>query len=174
MFGKRVRELREKRGLTHEKFAQIADLTTSFVSTIERGRKVPSLTTVLKIARALKMDAAELLADFSYDVLRRLRCEPVGVDSVPCVDAQARKTKYKRRAAWSISRPATGRESGAAVSKAARALGRLGGLKGCKARAAKLVTNGARRLPAQRPGSGGRKAATIRDDPTVVTHPRRV
>ena len=48
-------------------------LTTSFVSTLERGAKVPSLTTVLKIARALKLDASALLMDFSYDVLRKLK-----------------------------------------------------------------------------------------------------
>ena len=56
-----------------EKLAQAADLTTTFVSTIERGKKTPSLTTVLKLARGLKVDAAELLSGFTYDALRRLK-----------------------------------------------------------------------------------------------------
>jgi transcriptional regulator with XRE-family HTH domain len=73
MFGERVRELREKRGMTQEKLAQAADLTTSFVSTVERGQKAPSLNTILKLARALKVDAGELLSDFGYDALRRLK-----------------------------------------------------------------------------------------------------
>ena len=73
IFGERLRQLREAGGLTQEKLAQAADLTTSFVSTLERGGKVPSLTTVLKIARALKLDAGALLADFSYDALRKLK-----------------------------------------------------------------------------------------------------
>lgn len=73
IFGERLRQLREAGGLTQEKLAQAADLTTSFVSAMERGAKVPSLTTMLKIARGLRIDAAALLADFSYDALRKLK-----------------------------------------------------------------------------------------------------
>lgn len=73
MFGRRVRELREARSLSQEKLAQASGLTTTFVSTIERGRKTPSLTSVLKLARGLKVDAADLLSGFAYDVLRKLR-----------------------------------------------------------------------------------------------------
>jgi len=73
MFGKRLRELREKSGLTQEGLAHAAGLTTAFVSTVERGQKTPSLTTVLKLARGLKVDAAELMAVFTYDALRRLK-----------------------------------------------------------------------------------------------------
>ena len=73
MFGARVRELREKAGMTQEKLAQAADLTTSFVSTVERGQKMPSLNTILKLARGLRIDARELLSGFSYDALRRMK-----------------------------------------------------------------------------------------------------
>lgn len=73
MFGERLRQLREGCGLTQEKLAQSADLTTSFVSTLERGGKVPSLTTVLKLARGLKVDASALLADFGYETLRKMK-----------------------------------------------------------------------------------------------------
>ena len=73
LFGKRVRELREKRGLSQEKLAQASGLTTSFVSTIEGGKKTPSLTTVLKLARGLKVDAAELFAGLTFDVVRKLK-----------------------------------------------------------------------------------------------------
>jgi hypothetical protein len=41
------------------------------VSTLERGAKVPTLTTVLEIARGLKVDASALLSDLSYDALRK-------------------------------------------------------------------------------------------------------
>jgi transcriptional regulator with XRE-family HTH domain len=73
MFGGRVRELRDKAGMTQEKLAQAADLTTSFVSTVERGQKMPSLNTILKLARGLRVDAGELLSGFSYDALRRMK-----------------------------------------------------------------------------------------------------
>jgi transcriptional regulator with XRE-family HTH domain len=73
MFGERVRELREKAGMTQEKLAQASDLTTSFVSTVERGQKMASLNTILKLARGLRIDATELLSGFSYDALRRMK-----------------------------------------------------------------------------------------------------
>jgi transcriptional regulator with XRE-family HTH domain len=73
IFGERVRELRDRLGITQEKLAQAADLTTSFVSTVERGQKMPSLNSILKLARALKVDAGELLSGFSYDALRRMK-----------------------------------------------------------------------------------------------------
>lgn len=73
LFGKRVRELREKRGLSQEKLAQAAGLTTSFVSTVEGGKKTPSLTTVLKLARGLKVDAADLFAGLTFDVVQKMK-----------------------------------------------------------------------------------------------------
>jgi transcriptional regulator with XRE-family HTH domain len=73
MFGERLRQLREQHKLTQEKLAQASNLTTTFVSTLERGKKTPSLTTVLKLARGLKVDAAELFSGFTYDALRKLK-----------------------------------------------------------------------------------------------------
>jgi transcriptional regulator with XRE-family HTH domain len=52
IFGKRVRELHEKSGLSQEKLAQASNLTTGFVSTIESGKKTPSLTAILKLGTA--------------------------------------------------------------------------------------------------------------------------
>lgn len=73
LFGERVRELREKRGLSQERLAQAANLTTGFVNTVERGKKTPSLTTVVKLARGLKVDAAELFTGLTFDVIRKLK-----------------------------------------------------------------------------------------------------
>ena len=73
LFGERVRELRAKRGMSQEKLAQAADLTTGFVNTVERGKKTPSLTTVLKLARGLKVNAGELFVGFTFDVIRKLK-----------------------------------------------------------------------------------------------------
>ena len=73
LFGKRVRELREKRGLSQEKLAQASGLTTGFVSTIESGKKTPSLTTILKLGYGLKVHPCELLSAFTFDVIRKLK-----------------------------------------------------------------------------------------------------
>lgn len=73
MFGERIRVLRQERGLTQERLAGKADLTTGFVNTIEHGKKVPSLTTILKLARGLEINAGELLAEFTLTALRKMR-----------------------------------------------------------------------------------------------------
>jgi transcriptional regulator with XRE-family HTH domain len=73
LFGQRVRELRERAKMTQERLAHAANLTTSAVSNIERGQKSPNLTTVLKLAYGLKVNAGELFVGFTFDVIRKLK-----------------------------------------------------------------------------------------------------
>ena len=72
LFGRSLRTLREERQLTQERLAAAANLTTSFVNHVERGMKVPSLTTILKLAHALGVTPSELLSDFTPTAIRRL------------------------------------------------------------------------------------------------------
>ena len=73
MFGQAVKRWREKRGLTQEALAHEAGITASYAGQVERGTKVPSLTVVLKLCRALDCTPGELLADFTPTTLKRLR-----------------------------------------------------------------------------------------------------
>jgi len=73
IFGKRLRQLRLDAGWTQEQLAEAAGITTTYTSDLERGTKVPSLTIVLRISRALKMSVAELLSDFTKEAVRRMR-----------------------------------------------------------------------------------------------------
>src|SRR5258708_2133711 len=67
VFGKRLRQLRLDAGWTQEKLAEVAGITTTYTSDLERGTKVPSLTIVLRLSRAFKISVAELLRDFTQD-----------------------------------------------------------------------------------------------------------
>lgn len=58
--GEAVRQLREKRGITQERLAQDAGLTTGTVSLIERGRSNPAWGTVKAIADGLGTSITEL------------------------------------------------------------------------------------------------------------------
>jgi transcriptional regulator with XRE-family HTH domain len=69
-FGTTVRRLRKGKGLSQEALAEKAGLAADYVGFIERGENVPSLIAILKLARALEVDTAELVADFT---LRKLR-----------------------------------------------------------------------------------------------------
>ena len=53
IFGARLKELREKRGETVRSLATLADTTFAYISAMEHGRKVPSLSMLLRLAAAL-------------------------------------------------------------------------------------------------------------------------
>lgn len=58
--GKRIREIRTKKKLTQEEVAFNAKIDYSYLNQIEAGKRNPSVTTVIKIARALRVKAGEL------------------------------------------------------------------------------------------------------------------
>lgn len=61
-FGRRVRDLRHKLGLSQEGLAEGTDLHWSYVGQVERGQTNLSLHNILKFAEALNVDPAELVA----------------------------------------------------------------------------------------------------------------
>lgn len=61
-FGKVLRRLRKEAGLTQEQLALEADLRRTYVSILELGQQQPSLGTIFKLARALNLPAADMLA----------------------------------------------------------------------------------------------------------------
>jgi transcriptional regulator with XRE-family HTH domain len=60
-FGKQLREIREKSGLSQEKLAELADVHRTYQGLIERGRANPTLLTIVAVARALKVRPHKLL-----------------------------------------------------------------------------------------------------------------
>ena len=60
-FGTVLRRLRQEAGLTQEQLGFEADLRRTYVSVLELGQQQPSLTTILKLASALKQPAHELM-----------------------------------------------------------------------------------------------------------------
>ena len=72
-FGEVLRRLRKERGLSQERLAEAASLTDDYVGFIERGENVPTLTVILKLARALGVDASELVSEFTLPTLRRMK-----------------------------------------------------------------------------------------------------
>ena len=63
-FGLRVRRLRKDRGLSQEKLAFDAGIHRTYLGSIERGERNPTLKNITRIARALGVSLAEL---FAYD-----------------------------------------------------------------------------------------------------------
>jgi transcriptional regulator with XRE-family HTH domain len=60
-FGKRIRELRRKRGWTQVYLAQHTGLGSVYISQLESGKKEPGLRTIEVLALGFDMTPAQLL-----------------------------------------------------------------------------------------------------------------
>jgi transcriptional regulator with XRE-family HTH domain len=63
-FGERLRQLREREGLTQDALAHRSRLHSSNVARLERGAREPRLTTMIAVANGLGISLTELLEDF--------------------------------------------------------------------------------------------------------------
>lgn len=61
--GKRIREIRQKKGLSQEVLAHEAGLDRSYVGSVERGERNISIINLHRIAKALDVEPFELLKD---------------------------------------------------------------------------------------------------------------
>jgi transcriptional regulator with XRE-family HTH domain len=60
VFGERIRALRQDRGLSQERLAELAGVHRTYLSSLERGERNVSLDNIYAIAKALGVSPAEL------------------------------------------------------------------------------------------------------------------
>ncbi|WML30300.1 helix-turn-helix transcriptional regulator [Neobacillus sp. OS1-32] len=66
MIGEKIAEIRKQRGYSLTELAELANISKSYLSNIERNlNKNPSLKVVIKIAKVLKVDLLTLLKNGS-------------------------------------------------------------------------------------------------------------
>ena len=63
ILGPQLRRLRQARGLTLDALAEAVGLDKGFLSRLERGRKAPSVATLLRLSGSLGVPVAELLGE---------------------------------------------------------------------------------------------------------------
>jgi transcriptional regulator with XRE-family HTH domain len=61
--GDKIREYRKRAGLTQEQLAEKADLHHNFIGEVERGNMETSLTSMLKISKALGIRVRDLVEE---------------------------------------------------------------------------------------------------------------
>lgn len=66
-FGDKIREVRERKGLTLRAVAEQAGLSESLISQVERNRVSPAIDTLLKLADILDIDLDYLFRDFKRE-----------------------------------------------------------------------------------------------------------
>jgi len=65
VLGRRLKTLRKRAALTQEDLAERAGINPKYISGIERGRENPTLDTLLRLARELRVQPVEL---FDFDL----------------------------------------------------------------------------------------------------------
>ena len=82
LISRRIREARERAGLTLQELARQSGVATSTIQKVETEQMIPSVAVVLKIARGLGVRTAELVSQASEDLeavhLRAGERHPVG------------------------------------------------------------------------------------------------
>lgn len=59
--GFKIKECREKKGITQEELAEMAGISRSIISGLETGKiKVTTTTTLIKIAKALNQNVSDI------------------------------------------------------------------------------------------------------------------
>ncbi len=61
IFGEILKELRLKKGLTQQQLADYAGIDRAYISELERGLLMPSVETVFRIAKVLKIKPQQII-----------------------------------------------------------------------------------------------------------------
>ncbi len=59
--GKKIRKMRESKGYSQEKFAELVGVHRTYMGSIERGEKNITIVTARKISDALNIDLTDLI-----------------------------------------------------------------------------------------------------------------
>lgn len=61
LVGRNVRRIRQRKGLTQERFAEISGFSQQYISSLEQGRRNPTVVTLYELATALGVNHMELV-----------------------------------------------------------------------------------------------------------------
>jgi transcriptional regulator with XRE-family HTH domain len=62
-FAQVLRRLRKGKNLTQDELAQESKLDRTYISLLERGLRQPSLSSIFRLAKALKVSSAQIIAE---------------------------------------------------------------------------------------------------------------
>jgi transcriptional regulator with XRE-family HTH domain len=61
LVGRNVKRLREKKGLTQEQFAEISGFSQQYITSLERGRRNPTIISLYELSVALGVNHVDLI-----------------------------------------------------------------------------------------------------------------
>lgn len=67
MIGTRIKEIRNKKGLTQEQLSEKMEINPKYLSSIERGNENPTLNTLIKLSKSLEVDLGEIFSHIQIE-----------------------------------------------------------------------------------------------------------
>jgi len=64
-FGKTIERLRLEKNMSQAELAEEGEFNRTYISDLERGLKQPSLSTIVRLSKALKIRLATLMEEFA-------------------------------------------------------------------------------------------------------------
>lgn len=68
LFGQAIRKLRKNTGITQEVLAQKAHIDRTYMSSIERGKKNPTIKVIYKISQGLGISVSDIINEFEGNI----------------------------------------------------------------------------------------------------------
>ena len=62
MIGARIKEIRNRKGLTQEQLSEKMEINPKYLSSIERGNENPTLNTLIRLSESLEVDLSEIFS----------------------------------------------------------------------------------------------------------------
>jgi len=67
MIGARIQKLRKQKGLTQDALSEKVNISSKYLSSIERGKENPTLNTFISIAEELSVDIEEFFTEIQIE-----------------------------------------------------------------------------------------------------------
>lgn len=67
MIGARIQKLRKQKGLTQDELSEKVNISSKYLSSIERGKENPTLNTFISIAEELSVDIEEFFTEIQLE-----------------------------------------------------------------------------------------------------------
>ena len=73
--GTKIQEARKAKKLTQEQLAEISELSSSYISAVERGARMPKLETLIELANHLEVSAGDLVENDANVSIKAAACD---------------------------------------------------------------------------------------------------
>jgi len=67
MVGARIKDIRNRKGLTQEQLSEKMEINPKYLSSIERGNENPTLNTLIKLSESLEVDLGAIFSHIQIE-----------------------------------------------------------------------------------------------------------